>query len=85
LNYCCAAQRWLTAWCRSGFPTVGQILTTGIVTVNESGGSVGIDNNAVKETLEAAQKQVDRLISTYHVVRPNVLFPHRLEMRAFFI
>ena len=38
-----------------------------IVKLNESGGSVGIDNKAVKETLESAQKQVDRLIETYHI------------------
>lgn len=38
-----------------------------IVKLNESGGSVGIDNNAVKETIEAAQKQVETLISTYHI------------------
>jgi len=36
-----------------------------IVKLNESGGSVGIDNHAVKETREAAEKQVDDLISTY--------------------
>jgi D-alanine-D-alanine ligase len=38
-----------------------------IVKLNEGGGSVGIDNNAVKETLEAAQNQVNELISTYHI------------------
>ncbi len=38
-----------------------------IVKLNEGGGSVGIDNNAVKETLEDAQKQVDELIHTYHI------------------
>ena len=36
-----------------------------IVKLNEGGGSVGIDNNAVKETLEAVQEQVDYLIATY--------------------
>jgi D-alanine-D-alanine ligase len=36
-----------------------------IVKLNESGGSVGINNDAVKETFEDAQKQVDQLISTY--------------------
>ena len=36
-----------------------------IVKLNESGGSVGIDNQAVKETYEAAQEQVDNLIETY--------------------
>jgi D-alanine-D-alanine ligase len=38
-----------------------------IVKLNESGGSVGIDNKAVKETLADAQKQVDELITTYHI------------------
>lgn len=38
-----------------------------IVKLNESGGSVGIDNHAVKETLEEAQEQVEKLISTYHI------------------
>jgi D-alanine-D-alanine ligase len=36
-----------------------------IVKLNESGGSVGIDNHAVKETREDAQKQVDDLIGKY--------------------
>jgi D-alanine-D-alanine ligase len=38
-----------------------------IVKLNESGGSVGIDNAAVKETLDDAQAQVDHLIATYHI------------------
>lgn len=38
-----------------------------IVKLNESGGSVGIDNKAVKETIKDAQKQVDKLISTYKI------------------
>lgn len=38
-----------------------------IVKLNESGGSVGIDNKAVKETVAQAQKQVDHLISTYRI------------------
>lgn len=38
-----------------------------IVKLNESGGSVGIDNAAVKETVKAAQLQVDNLLSTYKV------------------
>lgn len=38
-----------------------------IVKLNESGGSVGIDNHAVKENLEDAQKQVDELMATYHL------------------
>lgn len=36
-----------------------------IVKLNESGGSVGIDNKAVKETLSEAQKKVDEMITTY--------------------
>jgi D-alanine-D-alanine ligase len=36
-----------------------------IVKLNESGGSVGIDNLAVKETVKDAQKKVDDMISTY--------------------
>jgi D-alanine-D-alanine ligase len=38
-----------------------------IVKLNEGGGSVGINNTAVKETLEDAQKQVEELISTYRI------------------
>jgi D-alanine-D-alanine ligase len=38
-----------------------------IVKLNESGGSVGIDNNAVKETLEEAQARSDELLKTYHI------------------
>lgn len=38
-----------------------------IVKLNESGGSVGIDNQAVKETIEAAREQVDRMIGEYHL------------------
>ncbi len=36
-----------------------------IVKLNESGGSVGIDNEAVKETYEEAQARADELISIY--------------------
>lgn len=36
-----------------------------IVKLNESGGSVGINNNAVQETFKDAQKRVDDLIATY--------------------
>jgi len=36
-----------------------------IVKLNESGGSVGIDNHAVKETIKGAQSKVDSMISTY--------------------
>ena len=38
-----------------------------IVKLNESGGSVGINNTAVKETLREAQKQVEKMISTYKI------------------
>ena len=38
-----------------------------IVKLNESGGSVGIDNHAVKETRVDAQEQVDNLIGTYKI------------------
>jgi D-alanine-D-alanine ligase len=36
-----------------------------IVKLDGSGGSVGINNNAVKETIRTAQNQVDRMVSTY--------------------
>ncbi len=38
-----------------------------IVKLNESGGSVGIDDHAVKETREGAQVQADDLIGTYKI------------------
>lgn len=38
-----------------------------IVKLNESGGSVGIDNKAVKETVKDAQKKVDDMVSTYKI------------------
>jgi D-alanine-D-alanine ligase len=38
-----------------------------IVKLNEGGGSLGIDNHAVKETIEDAQKQAGELMSTYHL------------------
>ncbi len=38
-----------------------------IVKLNESGGSVGIDNKAVKESVKAAQKKVDTMITTYKI------------------
>lgn len=38
-----------------------------IVKLNESGGSVGIDNHAVKETIKEAQKKVNKMVSTYHI------------------
>jgi D-alanine-D-alanine ligase len=36
-----------------------------IVKLNESGGSVGIDNKAVKETIKDAQRKVNNMITTY--------------------
>ncbi len=36
-----------------------------IVKLNESGGSIGIDNHAVKENMKDVQKKVDDMISTY--------------------
>jgi D-alanine-D-alanine ligase len=38
-----------------------------IVKLNEGGGSVGIDNHAVKESFRAAQLRVNKMISTYHM------------------
>lgn len=38
-----------------------------IVKLNESGGSVGIDNQAVKESLEEAQQKVSDLIGEYKI------------------
>lgn len=38
-----------------------------IVKLNESGGSVGIDNKAVKDTLAAATTKVEKMISTYKI------------------
>ncbi|MFH0749311.1 MAG: hypothetical protein V1917_00150 [Candidatus Gottesmanbacteria bacterium] len=38
-----------------------------IIKLNESGGSVGINNHAVKETFKDAQKRVDELIGIYKV------------------
>jgi D-alanine-D-alanine ligase len=38
-----------------------------IVKLNESGGSVGIDNKAVKETFDQAQTKVNEMISTYKI------------------
>jgi D-alanine-D-alanine ligase len=36
-----------------------------ICKLNEGGGSVGIDNRAVKETIKGVQTQIDKLITTY--------------------
>ena len=38
-----------------------------IVKLNESGGSVGIDNKAVKETLTAATAKVQKMLDTYKI------------------
>jgi len=38
-----------------------------IVKLNEGGGSVGIDNHAVKESFRAAKLRVNKLITTYHI------------------
>jgi D-alanine-D-alanine ligase len=38
-----------------------------IVKLNESGGSVGIDNKAVQETYKDAQRKVDKMIETYKI------------------
>lgn len=38
-----------------------------IVKLNESGGSVGIDNHAVKETVSEAQRKVNKMVSTYKI------------------
>jgi D-alanine-D-alanine ligase-like ATP-grasp enzyme len=38
-----------------------------IVKLNESGGSVGIDNHAVKESFKDAEKKVDEMIGVYKV------------------
>ncbi len=45
-------------------PELGQPL---IVKLNESGGSVGIDNAAVKETFEAALEKVNEMLGTYRL------------------
>lgn len=52
---------------RSGTAVSEELGLPLIVKLNESGGSVGIDNNAVKESLKDAQKQVDELIGTYKI------------------
>jgi D-alanine-D-alanine ligase-like ATP-grasp enzyme len=38
-----------------------------IVKLNESGGSVGIDNHAVKENIKDVQKKVDDMIAVYKI------------------
>ncbi len=50
---------------RSGVAIDEALGTPLIVKLNEGGGSVGIDDHAVKETIRDAQRRVDSLISTY--------------------
>ncbi len=50
---------------RAGTAIQPELGTPLIVKLCGSGGSVGIDNKAVKETLKDAQKKVDFMISTY--------------------
>jgi D-alanine-D-alanine ligase len=52
---------------RSGTKVKEELGLPLIVKLNEGGGSVGIDNKAVKETFEDAQKQVNTLIEKYHI------------------
>jgi D-alanine-D-alanine ligase len=52
---------------RSGTAVMEELGLPLIVKLNESGGSVGIDSKAVKETIKDAQKQVDDLITTYKI------------------
>lgn len=47
-----------------------------IIKLNESGGSVGIDNHAVKETIKDAQRKLDEMIATY---RMPVLVEHFID------
>lgn len=53
-----------------------------IVKLNESGGSVGIDNKAVKETLKDAEKKVEKMISTYRIPVVVERFIDGLEITA---
>jgi len=50
---------------RSGTMVQENLGTPLIVKLCGSGGSVGIDNKAVKETIKDAQKKVDKMISVY--------------------
>lgn len=50
---------------RAGTAVQPELGTPLIVKLCGSGGSVGIDNKAVKETLKDAQKKVDYMITTY--------------------
>lgn len=53
-----------------------------IVKLNESGGSVGIDNKAVKESYVYAQKKVDKMLSTYKIPVIVERFIDGLEITA---
>ncbi|MDO8452110.1 MAG: hypothetical protein Q7S76_04560, partial [bacterium] len=53
-----------------------------IVKLNESGGSVGIDNNAVQETHKDAQKKVDDMMTTYKMPVLVERFIDGLEITA---
>ncbi len=50
---------------RAGTAVQSDLGTPLIVKLCGSGGSVGIDNKAVKETLRDAQRKVDKMITTY--------------------
>jgi D-alanine-D-alanine ligase len=50
---------------RVGTAVEEELGTPLIVKLNASGGSVGIDNRAVKETIKGAQTKVDDMIGTY--------------------
>lgn len=51
---------------RAGTAIQEDLGTPLIVKLCGSGGSVGIDNKAVKETFRDAQRKVDKMITTYH-------------------
>lgn len=52
---------------RAGTAIDPELGTPLIVKLNEGGGSVGIDNKAVQETLNDAQKKVDTMLNMYHL------------------
>lgn len=52
---------------RAGTTIAEQLQPPLIVKLNESGGSVGIDNRAVKETVKEAQAKVDDMITKYKI------------------
>ncbi len=53
-----------------------------IVKLNEGGGSVGIDNKAVKETIAEAEKKVEKMLTTYHIPVVVEKFIDGLEVTA---